>query len=438
MKPKRVYFFRDDQYLRYDSRADTVDNNFFPADIAPAWTGLANSGFDTGFDAVLNGGNGFIYFFKEDQYLRYDPRRELVDIPARPISQGWPALATFGFDSDLDTCLYYRDNKVLFFQEDKYLRYNMSDDTVDQGYQKSISAGWSNIGQPFTNGIDATVNFGEGKAYFFAEDQYIRINIAANAVDPNYPLDIAQQWPALVPAGYTVDLTDTVEWPYCEVELFDVQLDPLGCQEIHLNPGELFPQMRAQREFAMVARFTAQTHPADCRCGEYRQLVRGDFRLDGQRLDQVMGNPDGGPSLHLLARPPAGAANDNFLEDSLQKSTTVANLRYGHRDELPGNPDITDRYLPERATGCEYRGFDFPFLDGRPGQDYVIDLDFCGLVVDLCNRTAGKPEELGRKTWTVTCLGTYPTRPSNPRERSRPSCESLIIANVVCEGRCHE
>jgi hypothetical protein len=411
MKPRRVYFFQGDQYLRYEARTDTVDNVAFPADIGPGWSGLAASGFDSGFDAALNGGNGFIYFFNGDQYLRFDPRRDVVDIPSRAIAAGWPALTPFGFDANLDACLYYRDDRMLFFQGDEYLRYNMGDDTVDAGYPKPISAGWSNIGAPFISGIHAAVNFGEGKAYFFNGDQYVRVDIATNAVDAGYPQDTATWWPALVPAGFTSDLSDVVEWPYCEVELFDTQLDPLGCRQEVVDPDALIPLIRAQRQFAMVARFSAPAHPADCRCGEYRQFVRGDFIRNGQRLDQPLVSPSGGAPLSVLPRPPAGALGDNFLEDSLQKSTSGSNLRYGHRDDLPGNSDITDRYLPIRATGCEYRGFDFPFLEGRPGDTYVIDLDLRGLIVDVCNRTAGKPQELARKEWSVFCSGTFVAPP---------------------------
>ena len=38
-----------------------------PSDLVGS--GLADQGFDSNVDAVLNAGNGFIYVFKQDQYV---------------------------------------------------------------------------------------------------------------------------------------------------------------------------------------------------------------------------------------------------------------------------------------------------------------------------------------------------------------------------------
>lgn len=85
MRPKSVFFFKKGKFLRYRARTDTVDIN---TDIGPKWPGFTDAGFDTGIDAVLNAGNGFIYFFKGENCLRYNPRLNRVDISMTPISVG--------------------------------------------------------------------------------------------------------------------------------------------------------------------------------------------------------------------------------------------------------------------------------------------------------------------------------------------------------------
>jgi hypothetical protein len=401
MKPKRIYFFKDDKYLLFAARSGSVDNNAYPTAIAPKWAGLTAAGFDTAIDAALNGGNGFVYFFKGPDYVRYDPRHDKVDGPSASISSAWHDLDLYGFDSDLDAALYYKNGKVLFFKGDSYLRYDISADAIDAGYPKKISQGWSNLPAFFSSWIDAAVNVGDGKAYLFKADQCVRIDIATNAVDAGYPIDIVIEWPALVPADFTDGLGAIVEWPYAEVAGFDVRVEP--CTESTVDPTVLFPVKRVMRLVAMVARFSTLEHPADCRAGEYRQFVRGVFEIDGQPKDVPMANPSGGPPLSVLPRPLPGAVDDNYREDSIVRATSTARIHYGHRDELPGITDPTDRYVPDRATGCDYLGFDFPFLDGLPNQSYLLDLDFRGLLIDVCNGN----EELARKEWPVNCRGTF-------------------------------
>ena len=46
-------------------------------------------------------------------------------------------------------------------------------------------------------GLDAAINWGNGKAYFFKGDQYIRYDIKADKADPGYPARITDNWPGL-------------------------------------------------------------------------------------------------------------------------------------------------------------------------------------------------------------------------------------------------
>ncbi|MBV5337687.1 MAG: hypothetical protein J0653_07035, partial [Deltaproteobacteria bacterium] len=67
-----------------------------------------------------------------------------------------------------------------------YVRYDMKSDRTDPGYPKPISnENWPGV--PWYDGIDAAVNWGNGKAYFFKGGEYVRYDVKADRVDPGYP-----------------------------------------------------------------------------------------------------------------------------------------------------------------------------------------------------------------------------------------------------------
>jgi hypothetical protein len=85
-------------------------------------------------------------------------------------------------------------DKAFFFQGSQYWRYNIpSPEGVDPTYPKPLSVGWANMPPRFTS-IDAAVNWGNGKMYFFSGTEYARATIARNEVDAGYPQPIAGNW----------------------------------------------------------------------------------------------------------------------------------------------------------------------------------------------------------------------------------------------------
>ena len=54
----------------------------------------------------------------------------------------------------------------------------------------------------FSESIDAAVNWGNGKAYLFKADPYVRYDMAADRTDDGYPLPIADHWSGLAAAGF--------------------------------------------------------------------------------------------------------------------------------------------------------------------------------------------------------------------------------------------
>jgi matrix metalloproteinase-14 (membrane-inserted) len=194
-----AYFFKGGQYVRYDVLADKVIDGALPLDDRrwPNWPGAWNSGINAAVDL----GNGTVYFFKGSQYLRYDiAGRRVGDGYPRPIAGNWPGFPaswTAGFDAAIN----WGNGKIYFFKGGEYLRYDIARDRVDDGFPRPLNATtWPHWPVAWNSGINAAVNWGNGRAYFFKGDQYLRYDISADTVDHDYPKPIAGNWPGLVEA----------------------------------------------------------------------------------------------------------------------------------------------------------------------------------------------------------------------------------------------
>jgi len=198
----KVYFFRDNQYLSYDRGSDRVDDGY-PRTIAGNWPGLAEAGFAQ-VDAAANWSNGKIFFFRGNQYVRYDIKGDKADSGyPLPIAGNWPGVAEAGFGNGVDAAVNWGNGKAYFFHGNQYLRYDIKTDRVDSGYPRPIAGQWSGLDTAgFTDRIDAVAMWGNGKAFFFHGDQYLRYDIAADKTDDGYPLPIAGNWPGVAEAGF--------------------------------------------------------------------------------------------------------------------------------------------------------------------------------------------------------------------------------------------
>ncbi len=88
----------------------------------------------------------------------------------------------------------WNNGKAYFFAASKYFRYDIAADRVDPGYPLPIAGNWPGL---FVDRIDAAVVWNNGKAYFFRDSLYVRYDLATDRVDPGYPLAISNQWPGL-------------------------------------------------------------------------------------------------------------------------------------------------------------------------------------------------------------------------------------------------
>lgn len=196
----KAYFFQSGQYIRYTVRSNMADDLLgdkpdpgYPKPINnETWPGLIWGDFD----AVVNWGNGKAYFFKGKEYIRYDVNADRAD-PGypKPISEEtWPGMIWI---DGIDAAVNWGNGKVYFFKGGQYIRYDIENDRADSGFPKRIN-GETWPGLIWTDGFDDVVNWGNGKAYFFKGSEYIRYDIQIDKADIDYPKKIeSPAWPGL-------------------------------------------------------------------------------------------------------------------------------------------------------------------------------------------------------------------------------------------------
>ncbi|HLP48091.1 MAG TPA: hemopexin repeat-containing protein [Candidatus Deferrimicrobium sp.] len=191
-KNGKAMFFKGNRYIRYDINTDRTDAGYPKTIDNNNWPGLP---WKNGIDTAVNWDNGKIYFFKGNQYIRYDINADRADggYPKAIDNNNWPGLP---WKHGIDAAVNWGNGKAYFFKGNQYVRYDINADRVDAGYPKAINnETWP--GLPWRE-IDAAVNWGNGKAYFFKGSQYIRYDINADRVDPGYPKIINNEtWPGL-------------------------------------------------------------------------------------------------------------------------------------------------------------------------------------------------------------------------------------------------
>jgi hypothetical protein len=185
----KAYLFKGPEYVRYDPKADKVDQGY-PQPIAGNWPGFPPA-FAAGVDASVVWNNKLVYFFKGTQYLRYNIAADRVDqgYPL-PIAGHWPGL----WEQDIDAAVVWPNGKAYFFKGPQYIRYDIATDKADAGYPAAIKDGWPGFPESFAQGIDRAVVWNNGKAYFFKGSEYIRYDIATDKADGG-PSPIADNWP---------------------------------------------------------------------------------------------------------------------------------------------------------------------------------------------------------------------------------------------------
>lgn len=204
-------FFLTDQYVIYDYTTDRVRDGVHPLTEFPvgAATGFPGSfappGPTTSLDTGLRGKGPFVdfaYFFRNSDYMRVRTAAASFDPPdARSIS-AWNLPGSFvPLDAAFNGALN-RDGFCYFFKGNQYVRYSWAADSVDSGYPKPIS---NMVGIPagFASNLDAAVDGAgafESAGYFFKGEEYLRFRWVSSG-EPHVDQDarpIQGNWPGLL------------------------------------------------------------------------------------------------------------------------------------------------------------------------------------------------------------------------------------------------
>lgn len=182
-----AYFFKNDEWLRYDLISER-SSSCFPAKINGSWPGIWSTDIDAVFyDSIIKK----VYFFKGEEYIRYDCASGRADsgYPART-KKGWPGVWEEGIDAafvNTDTNIAY------FFRGDEYVKYDLVSDRAYKGYPAKIETNWPGI---WNSNIDtAFFDPVRKKIYFFKGEEYIRFDAQSELPDEGYPVKLRSRWP---------------------------------------------------------------------------------------------------------------------------------------------------------------------------------------------------------------------------------------------------
>jgi matrix metalloproteinase-14 (membrane-inserted) len=144
-----------------------------------------------------------LYYFQYEpdaenaQYLRFDTNTQAIDAGfPRKVSQDWAAGTWPAPWNCVDAAVNWGNGKAYFFSGARYLRYDIRQDRVDPGYPLPIQGNWPGWPSTWTQ-VRAAVNWGNGKVYFFFGPDYLRYDIRSDRVDPGFPANTQANWPGL-------------------------------------------------------------------------------------------------------------------------------------------------------------------------------------------------------------------------------------------------
>lgn len=205
-----LYFFAGTQYAAPSGTR---------SEIALHWGRVRNELERLGrVDAALVDGAGRLYLFTGDQLHRYSsPDQELADegYPLR-LATGWPMQGAgwavpAAFEAGISAALRTPDDRTYFFAGQQYARVDAA------GAPASIGQHWGLVRNTLaaSSRVDAAFRDPQGRTYLFRDDQFVRYSAGYDGfVDEGFPLAIGTRWgalPAAFQSGIDAALTYVVD-----------------------------------------------------------------------------------------------------------------------------------------------------------------------------------------------------------------------------------
>lgn len=199
------YFAVGDRVAIYD----LTRNSGVVRSIPEMWGDLGAIGFDARIDAAVDLGYQKLFAFKGKRYIRVSFETQRVDAGyPLDIAGLWPGFAECGFVGDIDAAVNWGTGKAYFFKGGLYIRYDIATDRVDPGYPRPICEGWHGVdGGWLGNGFSGAIYPGGDRAYFFKHDEYIAVDWSSKTVLSGYPRKIGERWPGLAESGFSREHT---------------------------------------------------------------------------------------------------------------------------------------------------------------------------------------------------------------------------------------
>ncbi|HET7540400.1 MAG TPA: hemopexin repeat-containing protein [Polyangiaceae bacterium] len=149
--------------------------------------------------AAVNLGQDKIYTFRGGLLSRLDADDGVMDsgYPAS-ISGNWDNWPSSWGSDGIDAALRWNGSTAYFFRDDEYVRIDIASKSV-VGSPKKTATHWGGWPTSWTS-VDAALDWGNGKFYFFRGDKYLRYDYATDQVDVA-PRSISSYWPGLFSAN---------------------------------------------------------------------------------------------------------------------------------------------------------------------------------------------------------------------------------------------
>jgi len=109
------------KYWKFDNRNPVPD---YPKKISEGFDSIPNN-LDAAF---VWGGNGKIYFFKGDEYWKFDPSRNSAVQSVYPRDIG-----NWDLPSNIDGAIKWSNKRTYFFKDGRYYRFNDRRFAIDSG-----------------------------------------------------------------------------------------------------------------------------------------------------------------------------------------------------------------------------------------------------------------------------------------------------------------
>lgn len=202
----RVRGYDSDSIMNYCNIQWTNRGRLSSSDIKSARLLYGDPTQTTTRRAALDWGNGKIYFFNKSEYVRFDfAKRKMDDLFPKSISgnwSGWPASWATGIDAAVN----WGDGTALMFRENQAMIYSLTSDKVTSApaaISSRISgwpASWTSIDQAVGSAAPSPGNYWNRKVYFFRGSEYLRVDTSTNRVDAS-PKAVSAGWPGIWSAG---------------------------------------------------------------------------------------------------------------------------------------------------------------------------------------------------------------------------------------------